>query len=142
MWYAKSDNLLANNREFSMAKQVVKEALQAICDNNAERLRELSTADFMLVMDNGDVINGLDDYIEWLDELHQRHNHFNREVVETVAEEDENGVTVAVYTNNVVTNANGEEVEFNDFTQFHVNKDGKIDMARQGPGIYQHIVKG
>lgn len=123
-----------------MAKQVVKELLQAVCDNNVDQIKELCTADFMLVMDNGDVLNGLDDYIEWLGELHQRHDSISREVVEAVAEEDGDGTTVTVYTNNAVNNANGE-TEFNDFTQIHVNKEGKVDMARQGPGVYRHLVE-
>jgi ketosteroid isomerase-like protein len=124
-----------------MSEHLIKDMLEAVCNNNAERLRELCTEDFMLVMDNGDIINGLDDYVIWLGELHQQHKAIKRDVIETISEANDDGTAVAVYTNNHVTHEDGKIVEFNDFTQFHINNDGQIDMVRQGHGVFRHLIE-
>lgn len=52
--------------------------LEAVCENKVNRLRELCTPDFLFFLNNGEEIQNLEDYINWLDNLHEKNAKIER----------------------------------------------------------------
>ena len=125
-----------------MSKKVIEDFFVTIQNpDNIDHLDTICSPDFTITMDTGEQRSSLATYKNMLQQVYAVYPTFTRDIKDVVSEPTDNGTKVVVYTTNTKTNQNGEVETFNDFTQFLVNTNGKIQAMLQGPGMYWHLVK-